>query len=241
MDKKTWIIFGVIVAAFVALIVFFNMSNKSNQIDVSGLDLAKVLAASTQSGQIGDHVQGKQDSKVVFIEYGDYQCNACAYAFPRISAISEEYKDQVAFVFRNYPIPSLHPNALTAATVAEAAGLQNNDMFWKMHDALYSSQSAWISSSIDSRLTDMYNLAASVGINKQQLVNNIKSEAINKRLNQKINFDMATGKKLNIQGTPSFFINGKEIGSDTWGDDEKLKKLLDDTLKKHNIAPPKHD
>jgi protein-disulfide isomerase len=239
MEKKTWIIFGAVIVAFIGIIFAFNQSGQSSQtkIDVADTNIGQIIKPSAQDGKIGDHVFGKADSKVVLIEYGDYQCNACAYAFPRINAIAEEYKDHVAFVFRNYPIPQSHPNALTAATVAEAAGLQGK--FYEMHDALYENQEAWISSSIDNRLTDLFNLAASIGIDKKQLEKDVKSEETKKRLNQKINFDIATAKKFDIQGTPSFYLNGKEVDGKTWGDDAKLKELLNKALKENGVTPPK--
>ncbi|MCL2869467.1 thioredoxin domain-containing protein [Candidatus Saccharibacteria bacterium] len=242
MGKKTWIIFGLVCAVFVAVIVGFNVAApKATKVDISNVNIGKIIGPSAQNGQIGDSVNGKQDSKVVLIEYGDYECSACAYAYPRIHALSIEYKDEVAFVFRNYPIPSLHPNALTAATVAIAASLQGNDVFWKMHDALYEHQETWISSSIDNRLNDIYNLAATVGVNKNQLKKDVTGDATKKRIDQKLNFDAATAKKFNLQGTPSFYLNGKEVSSDVWSDDTKFRELLDKELKKYNITPPKHD
>ena len=135
MTKKTWIIFAVICIGIIGGLVY--MSN-GNKIDVSDVDEWSIQAASAKSGDIADQVYGNKDAKVVIIEYGDYQCPGCASAQSALKTVSEKYKDTVAFVFRNFPLYSIHPNAFAAASFAEAAGLQGK--YWEMHDKLYTTQ-----------------------------------------------------------------------------------------------------
>lgn len=205
MSKSTWIIFAIICVGIVAGLVFLS---RGGQLDVSAIDVNKIQGASDKSGQIADQVYGNKESKVVLIEYGDYQCPGCAKAAPVLKQVSEKYKDQIAFVFRNYPLYSMHPNALAAATAAEAAGLQGK--FWEMHDALYENQGDWNQLSSSDRTDYFVNLATSLGVDGEKL----RADFSNKSIKQKIDFDVALGKKVEVSGTPAIFLNGKKL-SDT--------------------------
>ncbi len=83
---------------------------------------------------------GSPSAKVKLVEFGDYQCPACASAEPIMKVMIATYKDQLQFVFRNFPLTQ-HKNAKLAALVAEAAGQQGK--FWEMYDALYENQTEW--------------------------------------------------------------------------------------------------
>src|SRR5580658_1722338 len=87
-----------------------------------------------------DHMAGPADAALVLVEYGDYQCPYCGQAFPIVREIQRRLKDQLCFVFRNFPLANAHPNAEVAAEAAEAAGAQGR--FWEMHDVLYENQAA---------------------------------------------------------------------------------------------------
>ena len=118
MTTKTWIIFAAICVGIVGGLIYLSGGNK---IDISAVDTNAILQGSEKNGQIADHVYGNKDSKVILIEYGDYQCPGCKNAYPAIKEVVEKYKDKIGFVFRNFPLYSAHANALAAATSAEAA------------------------------------------------------------------------------------------------------------------------
>ena len=111
MTPTRWIIFAV-----VAVLVLVGLATlaKKDSIDVSQVDATSVIS----NDKFKDHVFGKADSKVVLIEYADFQCPGCAAAHPQLKAIIEEYKDKIAFVYRAFPLTSIHPNALAAAATA---------------------------------------------------------------------------------------------------------------------------
>lgn len=234
MDKKAWIIFFVIVAAVFGGLVY--MSDK-NQVDVSNNDGAKIQAASPESGGIADHVFGNKDSKVVLIEYADFQCPGCKAAHPNVKSITEKYQDKIAFVFRNFPLTSIHPNALAAASAVEAAGLQGK--YWQMNNLVFESSDQWERSTTEERTKLFVGYAKQLGLDAEKFKADMASEKVSK----KIAFDMSLGKKQNISGTPSFILNGTSL-SDTVVDDimkekgEKLEAALDAALKEHDIAPP---
>jgi len=230
MSKVAWIIFSaVIVIILGGLVVYSRMSNPS--VDVGSTDTNSVIAASEQNGQIGDHVFGNPDSKVVFIEYGDFQCPSCGGAFKPIQEATEQYKDDVAFIFRNFPLTSIHPNARVAAAAAEAAGLQ--DKYWEMHDLLYTEQDAWSSLNGDQRTDVFVNFAGQIGLDTAKFRTALASAEVNR----KISFDQAIGNKLGVNSTPTMYLNGEKLsesdsGQIVQGSSSVLKSLFEKALAK---------
>ena len=225
MNKTSWIIFIVVVVVLLGgLVAWARISNPS--IDVSGIENNSVIAASTQNGDIADHTKGSSDNKILLIEYGDFQCPSCAAANPNILTLMDEYSDSVTFVFRNFPLTSIHPNAKTAAAAAEAAGLQGK--YWEMHDNLYELQNQWSTLSATERTSQFQEYAEALGLDSAQFNNDLAGAAVN----QKIAFDIALGKQTNVTATPTFYLNGEKL-SDTvssgivQGDLTDLKEQLD--------------
>jgi protein-disulfide isomerase len=232
VSKKAWIIFA---SACVLLLVGLVYISSKDKVDVSKVNTDKIVGASTQSGNIADHVFGKKDSRVLFIEYGDFQCPGCGSAYPTVKAVTEKYKGQVAFIFRNFPLTSIHPNAKAAAAAAEAAGLQNK--YWEMHDVLYANQSSWENLGTSERIDFFASYAKNLGLDTTKF----KKDMGSTQVNQKINYDIALGKKVGVNATPSLYLDGKAITQDTWSDEKKLDKAFADELKANDIALPKSD
>lgn len=250
MTKKTWIIFATICVALIAGLVAISQGSK---VDVSNIDTNVIQQASNKNGNIGDHVFGKADSKVVLIEYGDYQCPGCGSAYPIIKEVTEKYEKQIAFVFRNFPLYSIHPNAFAAASTAEAAGLQGK--FWEMHNYLYENQNSWNQLTGTNRTSFFKTAANNLGLDTGKLETDLTAANVKR----KIDFDVALGKKLNITGTPTLYLNGKNISdiytkdgkivdkstadaSFVWTDADALEKLvIIPALQEHGIALPSED
>lgn len=233
MSKLRWIIFAAVTVLILGGLVL--LANKDKQ-DVSTIDPSKIIAGTDSS--IGDHVYGKADSKVILFEYGDYQCPSCGGAYPNLKSISRKYQNQVAFVFRNLPLTTLHPNALAAATSAEAVGLQGK--FWEMHDALYDNQDNWTNASTSERGGIFESYANSVGANLDQY----RTDLTGKKVADKIARDRALAKKLNLSATPSLLINDQKVSDEVvsntvQGDGSKLAAELDKALKAVGVEPPK--
>jgi protein-disulfide isomerase len=160
-------------------------------------------SSSSSKGTPTSHVEGKGKSGVTLVEYGDYQCPYCAQYYPITKQVAAEFNDQIKFQFRNFPLVSIHQNAFAGARAAEAAALQGK--FWQMHDLLYENQTQWSESSNPSQFFQQY--AQQLGLNISQFNKDYSSNTVN----DAINADKAAGDKLNIQGTPTFFLNGKQI------------------------------
>ena len=221
MSKKTWIIFGIIVVAFIGGMLVFSESNKIN---LDGIDLGKIIPASDQNGNTEEHVKGSADSKVVLVEYGDYQCAGCAFVYKRINSIAEDYKNELAVVFRNYTIDG-HQNALSAAAAAESANLQGK--FWEMHNLIYDNQTEWSNAGVTER-NDLYlSYAKQLGLDETKFTEGMKDTSVRK----KIEFDKSVAKAAGLDSTPYFILNGEKIDYETWSDDDKLRELIDKVLK----------
>ena len=90
MSNRSWIIFGVVVLGFFGAMFALSQNNK---IDLADVEVSQVIENTGTNGNIEEHVYGKKDSKVVLVEYADYQCSGCASMNKRIKVLSEEYKD----------------------------------------------------------------------------------------------------------------------------------------------------
>src|SRR3954453_11571679 len=85
-----------------------------------------------------DHIRGPAKAPVTLVEYGDYECPYCGLAHTVVQLLLQQFRRQLRFVFRHFPLTQVHPNAEPAAQTAEFAGAHNK--FWQMHDGLYENQ-----------------------------------------------------------------------------------------------------
>jgi protein-disulfide isomerase len=143
-----------------------------------------------------DHIQGDQHAPVTLVEYGDYECPACGLAYPIVKAVQDHFGKRLRFVFRNFPLTQVHPNAESAAETAEFAGAHGR--FWEMHDRLYENQA---SLSLPLYLA----LAESLRLPEKALSEALESGTFR----PKVRSDFMGGLKSGVNGTPTFFINGR--------------------------------
>ena len=236
VSKLTWIIFGAIVVGVLATLVIVSRG-ASPQVDVSAVDAKAIQKPSEFNGQIGDRVLGNANTKVVLIEYGDFQCPACAAAHPGLKTIMNEYGNSVALVYRNFPLTNIHPNAKAAAAAAESAGQQGK--YWEMHDLIYEGIDNWGNLTGADRTSLFAEYAKSLGLDETQFKADLESEAVG----LKIAFDQAIAKKIGVKSTPTFYLNGTIIDSEIIKNVQQstgnsLRDLLDSELKKAGVAPP---
>ncbi len=179
-------------------------------------------------GTQSSHFYGKEDATVTLVEYGDFECPACGQYFPLVKQIKEEFKDDIRFEFRHFPIVSAHPTATAAHRAAEAAGKQGK--FWEMHDQLYERQMEWrsTSSSINPNAIKTFETyAQELGLNVEQF----KTDYSAGSTLGTISADTARGNTDGVTGTPSFYINGKKIEENSTFDSiEEMRKAINDSL-----------
>lgn len=163
----------------------------------------------------GDHVQGDPDAPVTLVEYGDYECPHCARAYPIATQIQKHFGKRLRFAFRNFPLNEMHPHAESAAEAAEFAGAHRK--FWQMHDALFENQ--------DRLGGPLYlELADTVGLDPAALGKSLQT----REFAAHVKADFSGGVRSGVNGTPTFFINGRR--HDAPFDYEDLKTAIDAEL-----------
>ena len=164
---------------------------------------------------ITDHIQGNPDASVTLVEYGDYQCPHCGHAYPIIKKLQRHFGENLRFVFRNFPLESIHPFAFPAAVATEAAAKQNK--FWEMHDAIFENQN-----NLDAHL--FQELAEELDIEISQF----KEDCNKQEVILKVENDFESGVHSGVNGTPSFFLNGSKYNGANEFDElhEAINSLL---------------
>lgn len=207
MSKVFWAIIAIVLVVFGGILLF--KGNKANAPSTSS------AAKPTQ------HVEGKDTSGVVLVEYGDYQCPFCGQYYPIVKEVQQKYNDQITFQFRNLPLLQIHQNAFAAARAAEAASLQGK--FWEMHDILYTNQDAWSTNSNPLSVFTQY--ATQIGVKDiDKFKKDFASSAVNDTINADIQEFNKTGQELS---TPTFFLDGKKI---TPKSVDEFSKLIDTAI-----------
>ena len=158
-----------------------------------------------------DHIDGNINAPLELVEYGDYECPFCGRAYPIVKSIQEKLGPDLKFIFRNFPLRKVHPNAYPAAVATEAAALQGK--FWEMHDIVFENQKALGAENI-------LVLAKTIGLDMDRFQKDILDES----LFLKARKDFESGMKSGVNRTPTFFVNGKKFYGD-WSENELLKYL----------------
>src|SRR5215213_5350030 len=142
-----------------------------------------------------DHARGPKDAPVTLVKYGDYECPYCREAHPVLKELLERVGEQVRFVFRHFPLDSVHPRARRAAQAAEAAASQGR--FWEMHDLLYQRQD-------ELGEEDLMRYAAELGLDLRRFEEDLASDHHARRIEE----DRVGGDRAGVRGTPTLFVNG---------------------------------
>jgi protein-disulfide isomerase len=142
-----------------------------------------------------DHAQGPADAPVTLVEYGDYQCPYCGAAYPLVQRLQRRFGNELRFVFRNFPLAQMHPEAVSAALTAEFGAAHAR--FWEIHDALYEKQKELGAALYESIVTEL-------GLDVDDLRSALEAE----EYGDKIRADFNGGVRSGVNGTPTFFVNG---------------------------------
>lgn len=149
------------------------------------------------------HTHGPASAPLHLEEFGDFECPPCGMFHPILKQMEEEFGDKLHVTFREFPLVPTHQHALAAASAAEAAGLQGK--FWEMHDLLYSRQNAWKTQFDVRSIFEGY--AKEIGIDVERYQKDVGSDLVQQRIFQ----DGKRGHSLGVKGTPTVFMNGREV------------------------------
>lgn len=161
-----------------------------------------------------DHSFGPADAPVTLVEYGDYQCPYCGEAFPVVKKLLHEYDGQIRFVFRNFPIAEIHPEAVDAAFVAEFAS--EHGLFWQAHDLLYENQRE-LGPQLYRQICESLGLSTS----------DLQSAAEENKYVARIRADEDGGIRSGVNGTPAFFLDGAIVEGGTAGLADAIRTALE--------------
>jgi protein-disulfide isomerase len=165
-------------------------------------------AAAAETGPISvrgvdektDHILGAKNAKVTIIEYSDFECPFCSRFHPTMEQIIDTYGDQVRWVYRHFPLTSIHPDAIPFAHATECAAEQDRDKFWEMASIIFDNQTA---GSSDSTLRGY---AQSIGLNVSDFESCMSSQKYAKHIQDDANEAVAAGGA----GTPYSIIIGPD-------------------------------
>jgi protein-disulfide isomerase len=169
-----------------------------------------------------DHTLGPARAPVTLVEYGDYECGFCGLAHPIVKLVRQHFGKRLRFVFRHFPMSQIHPNAESAAESAEYAGAHGR--FWEMHDGIYENQDRL-------GLPLLFALAATLGLSEAGLRNALTSG----EYQPKVRSDFLGGVRSGVNGTPTFFINGRRHDGSYEFDD--LAAAIEMVLQSARVAP----
>ena len=156
-----------------------------------------------------DPIIGNSNAPITIIEFSDFQCPFCAkFHIQTLPKIMDEYikEGKVKLVFRDFPIQSIHSNALLASVAAECANEEGK--FKEMHDKLFENQNEWNNKNTDDVIILFNQYSSEMGIEKEKFDSCIK----NGKYIKEIQKDLEDGRTYGISGTPGFFIGNNEIG-----------------------------
>ena len=176
---------------------------------------------------LGERVKGSEDAAIEIVEFSDFQCPACRAYYPIVKRLVDEYPNDIRVVYKHFPLRRIHPNAELAARAAEAAGMQGK--FWEMHDKLFEEQDKWKDASEARKVFVEY--ASSLGLDTEKFEKDITSREVR----EKVQRDVAEGKKIGVGYTPYFVVNGNRI--DNPRGYEAFKQLVDSLLEEAAAAP----
>ena len=163
----------------------------------------------------GAPFKGGASAPVTIVEFSDFHCPFCQRVVSTLAQLESRYGEKIKLVFRDFPIESLHPGATKAHEAARCANEQGK--FWPYHDKLFASS--------PSSSPDVFKgLAKEVGLdlsNFEICLNSGKYQAA-------IQEDMAEGARIGVDGTPAFFINGRQISGAQPLD--AFTRIIDDEL-----------
>jgi protein-disulfide isomerase len=155
--------------------------------------------------------KGNENAPVVIEEFSDLQCPSCAAMHPELNRLEKEYGARIRIIFRHFPLTQMHPYALEAAMAAEAAGEQGK--FWEMHDWMYTEQQSWSKAPYVRQV--FLQQAQNMGLNVEKFRQDMNSAEVK----QRIVLDYNRGLSLGVTGTPTLFINGRQVPVEQMSDD----------------------
>lgn len=206
-------LWGGLAVFLIASIWALTVASSSNSSTTSTITAPKITTSDFQTGPA--------TAKTTLIEYADFQCPSCKAYYPILKQLKIDFAGKVNFVYRMFPLETIHHNAQIAAQAAYAANMQHK--FWEMHNKLFDTQDSWAGMTDPSSTYVGY--AKDLGLNTTQFSKDMTAANTVDFVQNSYN----TAMSLGLAGTPTFFINGKQITNPNGYSD--FKDLINKSLK----------
>lgn len=197
MSRSTKFTLGLIAVAALVLAGFIIFLDPDEQESAPAEDTGSASAQLVRE----DSPRLSEGGDAVFVEYLDFECEACLSLYPTIEEIRAEYGDRVTFVVRYLP---LHGNSVEAAKAAEAAGEQGE--FEAMYKALFENSAEW-SHQETSQREAFFGYAEELGLDMERFEQVYDDPATLARIEQ----SAADAEALGVTSTPTFFVDGERL------------------------------
>lgn len=172
----------------------------------------------TAPGAQPPHAMGPASAPATIEEFGDFECPPCGQFHPILKKMHEEFGERLRVIFREFPLVPNHQHALAAASSAEAAGIQGR--FWEMHHLIYENQKTWHEAFDVRPIFEGY--AKQIGLDVEKFKRDINSDFVALRITE----DGKRGRSLGVGGTPTVFLNGRELPFETIMNEGKLRGMI---------------
>lgn len=204
---------GVLIALIAGLFAASNRDDPgSSAVDTPAEESALMRADARVLGNKGS-------TDVTFIEFLDFECEACGAAFPIVENLRKQYDGQVTFIARYFPLPG-HFNAERAAWAVESAARQGK--FEEMYATMYENQASW--GEAQTPHDELFrSFAEEIGLDMEQYDADYASDEVRARVQR----DVDDGIELGVQGTPTFFVDGELFNPES---EEDFNRVLDEAL-----------
>jgi protein-disulfide isomerase len=159
--------------------------------------------------------KGPADAPVTLALFSDFQCPFCSQIPGLVDQLLKAYPKEVKFVYKEFPLVTIHQNAMPAARAAVAASKQGK--FWEMHDKLFANQRAL-------QADNLKQYAKDIGLDAAKFEQDLASPAVQKEIDD----DVRLAQQSQVSGTPTLFLNGKRVTNRTF---EGLKQMVEEALK----------
>ena len=225
-----FVIIALALGAGLLMFLYFQRSTAESPsaAPVSAASPSPAAASTSNQAEPGaepPHALGSPNAPVTLEEFGDFECPPCGMLHPIMKSLEAEFGPaKLQLIFREFPLVPTHAHALAAARAAEAAGLQGK--FWEMHDMIYENQKAWHEAFDVRPIFEGY--ATKIGLDLEQFRRDNTNETVERR----IFLDGKRAHSLGVKGTPTVFLNGREVPFESLAPD-KLKALINSELAAH--------
>jgi protein-disulfide isomerase len=173
----------------------------------------------------GAPVLGNANAPVTVVEFGDFECPVCRNLHDAMRGILPNYP-QVKFIFKDFPLDSVHPWARTAALGGRCVYQQNPQAFWKYYDYVYDQQDVISASNVYEKVLDF---AGQSGLN----ADNVKACMAAPQAAAEVDASIANGNRLEVRSTPTIFVNGRRVGG---ADPHAVQQYIDYELAQQKSA-----